>query len=247
MVGTVAICLLEAALIVFLLWSLIGRRRAEEALRDVSRRLIVAQEDERARLARELHDDVTQRLARLAIDVGAMERHEPAASEPAVRLREIHRGLVVLSEDIHALSYRLHSSLVEDLGLPEALDAECQKFGGTVGISVRLGVSAMPRNVPREAAFCLFRVAQECLRNVDRHAKARTIDVSLNGIKHGLELAVRDDGIGFDTADAAKRRTLGHTSLRERVHLAGGRVRIDSAPGRGTTVTAWVPLDRKAS
>ncbi|MCU0223516.1 MAG: PAS domain-containing protein [Acidobacteria bacterium] len=217
------------------------RRLAEEAVRDLSRRLIVAQEDERARLARELHDDLTQRLARLAIDVGRAEQ-EGGGSRAEATMRLVREGLVRLSEDVHALSYRLHPSLLEDLGLAEALQVECDRFGRLSGIAVDLVLSDVPQPVSRGAALCLFRVAQEALRNVDRHARARTVEVRLQGLDGGLQLAVQDDGVGFDPAAVRGRRSLGHASMRERIHLAGGELDIESAPDQGTTVVAWVPL-----
>jgi signal transduction histidine kinase len=220
------------------------RRLAEEAVRDVSRRLIVAQEDERARLARELHDDVTQRLARLAIDAGRAEQ-EGAGSAAEEDMRLVREGLVRLSEDVHALSYRLHPSLLEDLGLAEALQVEADHFRNLSGIEVELALRDVPDRVPRSAAICLFRVAQEALRNVDRHARARAVEIRLQGLDGGLQLAVRDDGVGFDPAVASNRRSLGHASMRERIHLAGGELDIESAPGQGTTVVAWVPLEEE--
>jgi len=217
------------------------RHLAEEALRDVSRRLIVAQEDERARLARELHDDLTQRLARLAIDAGRVEQ-EGAGSPAEATMRLLREGLVCLSEDVHALSYRLHPSLLEDLGLAEALHVECDRFDSLSGIAVDLVLRDVPEEIPRGTAVCLFRVAQEALRNVDRHARARSVEVRLQGLDGGLQLAVRDDGVGFDAAVENGHRSLGHASMRERVHLVGGELDIESAPGLGTTIVAWVPL-----
>lgn len=217
------------------------RRLAEEAVRDLSRRLIVAQEDERARLARELHDDLTQRLARLAIDAGRAEQ-EGGGSRAEATMRLVREGLVRLSEDVHALSYRLHPSLLEDLGLAEALQVECDRFGGLSGIAVDLALRDVPQPISPGAAICLFRVAQEALRNVDRHACARAVEVRLQGLDGGLQLAVQDDGVGFDPAAVRGRRSLGHASMRERIHLAGGELDIESAPGQGTTVVAWVPL-----
>jgi PAS domain S-box-containing protein len=217
------------------------RRLAEEAIRDLSRRLIEAQEDERARLARELHDDLTQRLARLAIDAGRAEQ-EGSGSPAAEAMCLVRQGLVRLSEDVHALSYRLHPSLLDDLGLAEALRVECDRFRGLSGIAVDLALRELPQAISRSAAICLFRIAQEALTNVDRHARAHTVEVRLRGLDGGLQLAVQDDGLGFDPAAVKGRRSLGHASMRERVRLAGGELDIESAPGHGTTVVAWIPL-----
>ena len=216
------------------------RRRSEAALQDLSRRLIRAHEEERALLARELHDDLSQRLAVLAIDAGRAELSAPGG-RAAETLRTVREGLVSLSEDVHSLAYQLHPSVLEELGLAEALRTECERFRnqGRVDLSVRLdpAVSAVGADV----ALCLFRVAQEALRNVTRHAGASAVTVSLRPKDAGLLLAVRDDGAGFDPAAPRGRRSLGLASMRERVELVGGTLRVDSVPGEGTTISAWVP------
>jgi PAS domain S-box-containing protein len=218
-------------------------KRAQDALRDLSGRLISAQEEERARLARELHDDITQRLARLAIDVGRCELGT-AGIPPAETAREVREGLVRLSEDVHALAYRLHPAVLEDLGLAEALKAEGERFAGRQSIPVHVKLQRIPEPVPREAALCVFRIAQEALRNAARHAQARAVELSLREVDGGLQLAVQDDGCGFDPALERDRPSLGLASMRERVHLLGGELDIDSAPRRGTTIVAWVPLKK---
>lgn len=221
-----------------------ARKRAEESSRSLSGRLINAQEEERARLARELHDDITQRLARLAIDVGRCElgTSEPLPAETA---REVREGLVRLSEDVHALSYQLHSSVLEDLGLAEALKVEGEHFIRRESIPLEVKLRDIPESLPHRVALCLFRVTQEALRNVARHARARAAGVSLHGLEGGLQLAVRDDGCGFDPAAQRDRPSLGLASMRERVHLLDGELDIDSAPGHGTTILAWVPLNKE--
>lgn len=219
------------------------RRHAEEAARSLSGRLINAQEEERARLARELHDDITQRLARLAIDVARCELGTCEPS-PAITARAVREGLTRLSEDVHALSYRLHPALLHDLGLCEALRAEAERFAKSEAIPVDLKVCDLPDPVPAEAALCLFRVVQEALRNIGRHAQAHQVQISLRSVDGGLQLAVQDDGRGFDPAGERARPSLGLASMRERVHLLGGELDVESAPGYGTTVVAWVPLSK---
>jgi len=189
---------------------------------------------------------VTQRLARLAIDAGRVERLVPA-SAVGHTMREVREGLVRVSEDIHALSYRLHPSVLDDLGLAEALKAECERFTRQESVPVEVKLREIPESIPHDVALCLYRVAQEALRNVARHANARTVEVSVRALDGGLQLAVRDDGAGFDAALHHNRRTLGLTSMRERVHLLEGELDIESAPGQGTTVLAWVPLKKEAS
>jgi PAS domain S-box-containing protein len=220
-------------------------KRVEEELRDLSRRLIRAHEEERALLARELHDDLTQRVAVLAIEVG---RAELAAAEgsQAQAMRLVREGLVRLSEDIHSLAYQLHPSVLEELGLAEALRAECERVCSQGRVDLSLELEPLPAFVGRDAALCLFRVAQEALNNVTRHAGARAASVALRQKDNGVLLAVRDDGVGFDPASPGTRRRLGLASMRERVRLLNGTLDIESAPGQGTEIIAWVPAEGEA-
>jgi len=137
----------------------------------------------------------------------------------------------------------LHPSLLDDLGLVEALNAECDGFSRRESIPVEFKPRDVPQDVRPETALCLFRVAQESLRNVARHAGASTVEVSLRKVDGGLEMAVRDNGTGFDSTQDRARHSLGLASMKERVHLLGGELAIDSEPGHGTTVIAWVSLN----
>lgn len=240
--AVISIVVLQSVLIGALLVQRGRRRHAEEQARALNRRLITAHEDERRRLARDLHDDFTQRLARLAIDAGKIERSAPGSSynESGRSMRE---DLVRLSEDVHALSYRLHPSLLDDLGLVEALNAECDGFARRESIPVDFKPRDVPCDIPPETALCLFRVAQESLRNVARHAGARAVEVSLRKVDGGLEMAISDNGAGFDPSRDRNRPSLGLASMKERVQLLGGELDIESAPGQGTTVVAWVRLN----
>lgn len=217
-----------------------GQKRVELELRNLTQRLIRAQEDERALLARELHDDVTQRLAVLAIEVGRAELSGLDDAQ-ATSMLLVRDELMHLSEDVHSLAYQLHPSTLEELGLAEALRAECERRlrQGWTELSANLG--ALPPVVGKDAALCLFRVAQEALNNVARHAGARAASITLRQMDDGLLLAVRDDGIGFDPALPRSRMHLGLASMRERVRLLDGTLDIESAPNQGTTVIAWVP------
>ena len=231
----VVIVLLQAALIIALLVQGRRRRRAENAAVDLSGRLLTAHEDERRRLARELHDDLTQRLARLAIDAGRLER---SAGADASAMRQ---DLVRLSEDVHALSYRLHPSMLDDLGLVEALRAECDRVARHGDLRVEVEARGVPEAVPSEASLCLFRVAQEALTNAARHGRASAVTVLLSPRGQGLQLAISDNGSGFDPGRSREHASLGLASMRERVRLLRGELDIESTPGRGTTVVAWVP------
>jgi len=231
----VAIVVFQAAMITALLVQGRRRRRAETAAVALSGRLLTAQEDERRRLARELHDDLTQRLARLAIDAGRLERSAGAGASA------MRQDLVRLSEDVHALSYRLHPSVLDDLGLVEALRAECDRVARHGDLRVDVEARGVPEAVPAETSLCLFRVAQEALSNAARHGSATAVTVLLSPRGQGLQLAVSDNGGGFDPERSRERASLGLASMRERVRLLRGELDIESTPGRGTTVVAWVP------
>jgi signal transduction histidine kinase len=239
--ATAALILLQAVMIIGLLYEHRRRRHSEIAAHELSGRLITAHEEERARLARELHDDVTQRLASLAIQAGR-EAGKSTAPAGGSAMRTMHEGLVRLSEDVHGLSYRLHPSILEDLGLTEALKSECEGFSQTCSTRLEISAQNVPETLPRDAALCLFRIAQEGLRNIARHAGARQAEVRLQRLDGGLQLTIEDDGAGFDPAQDRIRASLGHAGMRERIRLLGGKIDIESSPGHGTTILAWVPL-----
>jgi signal transduction histidine kinase/ABC-type uncharacterized transport system substrate-binding protein len=219
------------------------RRRGEDEARDLNGRLITAHEDERARLARALHDDVTQRLAVLAIDAGRREKGlgDTVAGQA---MRSMRHDLVQLSEDVHALSYALHPAILEDLGLIEALKAECARFGAIEGIPTSFRVTGNVDEPTQALSLCLYRVAQEALRNVARHSGASSAEVELRAVGSKLELAVEDNGVGFDPTRKQARPSLGLAGMRQRLFLVDGELLIDSAPGKGTRIVAWAPLKR---
>lgn len=240
-VGALTVMVLQALLISALLYQRARRMHAEQEAQGLGGRLITAHEDERRRLARELHDDVSQRLAALAIRSARLEGG-PENADSRTTATWIRNGLVELSEDVHAMSYRLHPTVIEDLGLVEALRTECDRVSRTEAIQVEFVTSTVPAGVPVDLAVGTFRVAQEALRNVVRHAHASFARVELHADDCSLVLTVRDDGTGFDPARRRSRASLGLASMRERTRLLGGEFAIDSAPGRGTTVTARLPL-----
>lgn len=185
---------------------------------------------------------MTQRLAVLAIDVGRAET-TGASAEHVASLSALREQLVKLSEDIHTLAYQLHPSVLEELGLVEALRVECERRNGRGGLEVRLDVEAPPEDLSPDAALCVLRVAQESLTNVARHAAAKVATVTLRAMGGGLVLAIGDDGIGFDPLGPRRKRNLGLVGMRERLQLVNGTFDVESAPGRGTTVVAWVPVE----
>lgn len=208
-------------------------------IQQLAGRLLTAHEDERRHLACELHDDLTQRLALMAIDIGQMEQAPVAPGA----LRSLREDLVKLSEDVHALSYRLHPSILDDLGLVEALRAECERVArrGSMSVHVDVDTKGQPLLMHADASLCLFRIAQEAMSNATRHARASSVVVHLARERVGYQLAVVDNGDGFDPFAPRDHASLGLASMRERVRVLDGELDIKSAPGEGTTVTAWVP------
>jgi PAS domain S-box-containing protein len=215
-------------------------KQAELGLRQMSQRLLHAQEQERALIARELHDDLSQRLAVLAIEAARAEG--AVGPEGSATLRSVREELVRVSEDVHTLAYQLHPSVLEELGLAEALRAECEHRSRQSGLDLSLSIDPPPDGLDNETALCLFRVAQEALSNAIRHSGSHRLQVQLRRQDGGVLLAVRDDGIGFDLHQSANRRHLGLESMRERMRMVGGTLDVDSAPASGTTVVAWVPV-----
>ncbi len=233
---TAVIVLLQSSLVSGLLVQRARRKRAEDSAQMLSGRILTAHEDERRHLARELHDDITPRLARLAIEAAALPGGT-SASGPGMQ-----EELARLSEDVHAFSYRLHPAMLDDLGLVDALRAECERTARGQAMRIDFEAVDVPERLPGDLALCLFRIAQEALRNVIRHASAASARVELARASGGLRLTIADTGAGFDVTHRRDRGGLGHASMRERVRQAGGTLSISSACGAGTTIVAWVPL-----
>jgi PAS domain S-box-containing protein len=216
---------------------------AEESLADMGRKLIEAHEEERTWIARELHDDVNQRMALLAVELDRWNQQLPPS---AVELLDhIHHAIQRLSNiatDIQALSHRLHSSKLEYLGLVAAAKGFCRELSEQHQVEIDFRDMAMPRSVPKEVSLCLFRVLQEALQNAMKYSGVRHIKVELRGTEGEIQLTVSDLGIGFDPQDAIHRRGLGLISMRERMQLVSGEISIKSQPGAGTTIHARVPF-----
>lgn len=246
LLGALGIVAAQSALIVALLAHRNRRRQAEGEIRTLHGRLLTTFEQERRRLARELHDDLTQRLARLAIDASQIER-QGLAQGGGESLRRMRQELVKLSEDVHTLSRQLHPSILDELGLVDALRSEGERFCRDEQTEVALQLAEDIPDPAPDVALCLFRFAQEALRNVAHHARASRVAISLRQAGGDLELEVSDNGVGFEPDAQPRSPGLGHISLRERLHLVGGRLEIASARGRGTTVLARVPCAGGAS
>ncbi|MCB1007899.1 MAG: PAS domain-containing protein [Acidobacteria bacterium] len=217
---------------------------SREELRRLARRLLHAQEEERRRLARELHDDLTQRLAGLAMVVGglstAVERGRAQGLEQ--RLAQLGRELETLAADAQALARDLHPSLLENLGLEEALRSECISFAQRTGLRIRFASSGVPSGIARGTSLGLYRIAQEALHNALEHAQTDEVRVRLAVDGAELILEVEDGGLGFDSNELAASGGLGLASMTERAQLIGATLGIESRPDEGTRITVHVPL-----
>lgn len=222
------------------------RKLAEEALSKLGGRLIGAHEEERTRIARELHDDIGQRLALLATNLALMEKDLPDSSVE-VRNRT-HEHLKVLQEiavDVQAMSHRLHSSKLRYLGIVAAAKSFCAELAEQHKVEIDFTHAEIPPTVPEEISLCLFRVMQEALQNAVKHSGMRHFEVDLRGASDRIDLTVRDSGLGFDTEGLMNNRGLGLVSMQERVNLSSGTFSIDSRPRRGTTIHVRLPLITK--
>lgn len=224
------------------------RKQMEESLLSLSRRLIEAQEQERRWIARELHDDINQRIAMLAVDLDKFRQENPHSSvELQNCLEQFWERLTEISSEIQAISHRLHSSKLEYLGLVAACKGFCKEVAEHNKVIVDFTPDDIPSAVPRDVSLCLFRVLQESLNNGIKHSGARHFEVQLRGMSGDIQLTVRDHGIGFDAATAMLSRGLGLISMRERVSLVKGKLLISSKPMDGTEITVRIPIVAQSS
>jgi PAS domain S-box-containing protein len=219
------------------------RKRGEEALSSISRRLIQAQEAERARIARDLHDDIGQRLALMAVTVQQLTQiRSHASDEDRSLLDSLQTQTAEISSSVQAIAHELHSSRLQHLGVAAAMKGFSAELATQQKVAVDFDYAAVPPGVPAETSLCLFRVLQEALHNAVRHSGVRQFEVQLRGTPDALELTVHDSGLGFDQETAVDGRGLGLTSMKERLKLVGGELFIQSGLSRGTTIVARVPL-----
>jgi len=219
------------------------RRLAGEQLETLSGRLIEAQEEERKRIARDVHDDYSQRLAMLAIDIEQLaEKLGESSPETKQELREFYERISELGADMHSLSHQLHSSTLESLGLVAGVRAFCEEFEVIEKVQVEFAYENVPRTIPGDAALCFFRIVQEGLRNVKRHSGADKANVRIEWSDGTLHLRVSDGGKGFDVESPPVGSGIGIWSMHERLRLLGGRFQIRSYPMQGTGIDAWLPF-----
>jgi len=231
-----------------------ARRQAEDGLlasqkelRLLTGRLLEAQEVERRRIARELHDDLNQGLALLSIELDLLGQKPPASTrEVTSNILGLSTRVKELSSAVHDLSHQLHPSKLEQLGLVTAIRALCAELRHHQGLEVTFTHHDVPDAIPHGTALCLYRIVQEALRNVVKHGETEQAVVALSGIPGGIRLRIGDNGAGFDVTSAQGNGGLGLVSMRERLNLVGGQMVIDSRPGRGTRIDVRVPLREPA-
>jgi signal transduction histidine kinase len=223
------------------------QKLAEEALSSISRRLIDAQEQERSRIARELHDDINQRLALVAM---GLDRQRGDLRTTTREMRSaIGKAIKQISDivsDVHMMSHRLHSSKLDTVGLAAAAAGFCRELSKQQNVEVDFQCEGIARELPEALAISMFRVLQEALQNAFRHSGAKHFKVSLTECTNQIALTICDEGRGFNPAEALKGSGLGLVSMIERLKLVGGELLIDAGPKRGTTIRAFVPFARQA-
>jgi PAS domain S-box-containing protein len=214
-------------------------------LRQLTTRLIQSQEVERQRIARELHDDISQRLALLMMDIDAWQGEIPfQRTSDHSTLRRVMAQLDELSTDVHNLSHRLHSTKLQHLGLQAALQELCQQFSSRHSILIELNAQSVPQDIPEMVSLCFYRIAQEALKNAVKHSGSPRIDLRIICGEQTLCMHVVDFGTGFDVA--APSAGLGLMTMQERLRMVGGKLRINSVPESGTEVIAEVPIERSS-
>jgi PAS domain S-box-containing protein len=217
------------------------RKLAEEAMSTIGRRLIEAHEEERAWIGRELHDDINQRLALLAVELDRVTQHP--SEEVGAHVRHAQERITQIARDVQSLSHRLHSSKLEYLGLARAANSFCRELSEQSKVEIHFKHADIPHTLPKEVSLCLFRVLQEALQNATKYSGVRDFTAELYGTSESIELTVTDSGKGFEEQEAFTGHGLGLISMRERLQLVHGEFSVKSRPGAGTTIYARVPLN----
>ena len=221
----------------------VPKKESAQEQRELGQRLITMQETERSRIARDLHDDIGQSLAILAVQLDRAGR--PVSDRPGTQhasVRELSQKVRAIAGRVGQLSRQLHSYKLEYLGLAKAVRGECKEFSEEQRIRVECHCDGIPEEIDKAVGLCLLRVVQEALHNIGKHSRATKAKVELKGDSNQISLHIADDGMGFDVAQARLASGIGLISMRERLQLAGGDFRISSELGKGTLITARVPL-----
>jgi signal transduction histidine kinase len=218
------------------------RKRAEEALKDLGGRLIAAQEEERRRVARELHDDFNQRLAVLSLELEQLGQRIPNQSGLRSNVKRLQAQAQEIAAEIHRLSYKLHPSKLDHVGLATAVRSLCAELTKSGKLRVDFSQTGFPAALDRDVTLCVYRIAQEGLRNCVKHSGAESARVVLTRTRNAVRLVVSDNGCGFDTKTALLEKGLGFISMKERLHILAGQMNVYSKPLHGTRLEVSVPL-----
>ena len=218
-----------------------ARKLADAALAGVSGKLIEAQEQERRRIARDLHDDIGQRLALLSIELAQLRQSYSTSSEVTGRIDQLLTQTSEIGADVQSLSHELHSSKLQYLGLAAALSGFCWEFSQQQKVEIDCNTHDLPSYLSPEISLCLFRVLQEALHNAAKHSGVRHFEVRLWGAPDEVHLTIRDRGRGFDVEATKASRGLGLVSMNERLKLLNGNLSIESQLQNGTTIHASLP------
>ncbi|QDU28969.1 Oxygen sensor histidine kinase NreB [Anatilimnocola aggregata] len=237
-----AAIVLQSLIITTLLVNRSRRVVAEHEARDLAGKILTAQEDERRYLAREMHDDLSQRLAASAIEAGNLEQRFQESPESCESLGKLKKNLIAICDDVHRLSRQIHPAILDDFGLADALHSECDHFADRERVIVEFRSGELPANLPKAIALCLYRIAQEALWNAAKYAHTKRVVVELNADPEFVHLEIRDFGRGFEPLQVAESHGLGLASMKERARLVRGTIIIDSSPGKGAKITVQVPL-----
>ena len=247
-IGGLCIILAQAATIVGLLLHRARRRRAEAFARDLGGRLINAQEDERRRIARDLHDDLSQRLALISVELEMFGQKPPTQPETiAGRMREFSGKVKSLSANVHELAHELHPAKLDQLGLVAAVRGFCRELATLHEMAIEFEARDVPRTLPNDVSLSLYRILQEALQNVIKHSGATCAKVQLTADSLELCLVVTDDGHGFDPRAIQANGSLGILSMRERVRMVKGQMSVKSRQGEGTRIDVRVPITVQAT
>ena len=214
----------------------------EAALRDVAIRLITAQEEEWSRMAREIHDDLGQKLALLSLELGQLGEQIESSGTAQRHLLNLQNQIQEISTDVHRLAYKLHPAKLDHIGLVAGVRSLCYELTASGRLDVEFHHKGAFSKLPKELTLCLFRVAQEALRNSTIHSGAASARVFLINTGNQVRLSISDDGCGFDLSGAESESGLGLTSMRERSQIVGGTIMISSTPSSGTVIEVSVPL-----
>jgi signal transduction histidine kinase len=216
-------------------------RQQREDLRALAGRLMTAQDEERRRIARDLHDDLSQQLAYLSMDLGKLAT-KPAVHGLVCELRPLQLRAAEAAETVRRISHQLHPSVLDDIGLEAALEQYCEEFEARAGIRTQFTSQNVPDSLPPEVATSLYHIAQECLRNVSKHSRTETVSVRLEFTENVLRLAVKDQGVGLATKTTDAAKGIGLVAMKERAHLVNGNLLIQSTSGEGTEIRVEVPI-----